>query len=85
VTANAAAVILSMGKDWATSTSADQLENVGATLGGGPSGVNYRVAADSVFVTRTESARPGAEFDDLVTWVAPASLYGQMVAAGRLP
>ncbi len=85
VTANAAAVILSMGKDWATSTSADQLENVGATLGGGPSGVNYRVAADIVFVTRTESARAGAEFDDLVTWVAPASLYGQMVAAGRLP
>ena len=85
VTANAAAVVFSMGKDWATGASADQLENVGANLAGGPSGINYRVPSDIVFVSRTESLRPGVEFDDLVTWVAPASLYGQLVAAGRLP
>ena len=85
VTANAPAVILSMGKDWATTTSPDQLENVGPNLGGGPSGINYRVANDIVFVSRTASTRAATAFDDVVTWVAPASLYGQLVAAGRLP
>ena len=83
--ATAPAVLLSMGKDWANFTSADQQENVGATLGGGPSGRNYAVAADIVFVARSESQATGTEFDDIVNWVSPNALYGQMVAAGRLP
>lgn len=33
------------------------------------------------FVSRT----PGNNFDDLVTWIAPATLMAKMVAAGRLP
>ena len=33
------------------------------------------------FVSRT----PGADFDDLVTWIAPSILMAKMVAAGRLP
>ena len=33
------------------------------------------------FVSRT----PGADFDDLVTWIAPGILMAKMVAAGRLP
>ncbi len=83
--ATAPAVLLSMGKDWAGFTSTDQLENVGTTLGGGPSGRNYDVAADIVFVARTQSQATGTEFDDIVNWVSPSALYGQMVAAGRLP
>ncbi len=85
VVATAPAVLLSMGKDWANFTSADEQENVGATLGGGPSGRSYAVAADIVFVDRTQSQAPGTEFDDIVTWISPLALYGQMVAAGRLP
>ena len=27
----------------------------------------------------------GNEFDDIVTWVSPATLYGELVSAGRLP
>lgn len=84
--ANSAPVVLvSLGKDWATATSADQLENLGANVGGGPSGVTYPVAADEVFVSRTTGAQAGNEFDDIVTWVSPAALYGELVRAGRLP
>jgi prepilin-type N-terminal cleavage/methylation domain-containing protein len=85
VVATAPAVLLSMGKDWAMGTSADQQENVGATLGGGPSGRTYEVGSDIVFVARTQSAAAGNEFDDIVAWVSPSALYGQLVAAGRLP
>lgn len=79
LTATAPAVVFSLGKDWATFTSADQQENVGATLGG------YDVAADGVFVSRSLSSAAANEFDDIVTWVSPNSLYGRMVSAGRLP
>ena len=85
VSASAPAVVLSLGKDFSTLTSADEAENVGATLGGGPSGRNYPVASDEVFVSRTISTATGSEFDDLVTWIAPGTLYGQLVSAGRLP
>jgi prepilin-type N-terminal cleavage/methylation domain-containing protein len=85
LTSSAPVVLVSLGKDWATATSADQLENLGATVGGGPSGVTYPVAADDVFVSRTAGAQAGNEFDDIVTWVSPAALYGDLVSAGRLP
>ncbi len=85
ITATAPAVLLSLGKDFATPGSADEQENVGATLGGGPSGRSYPVASDEVFVSRTMSTATGSGFDDLVTWIAPGTLYGQMVSAGRLP
>lgn len=85
VVATAPAVLLSMGKDWANFASADQQENVGAMLGGGPSGRSYPVASDIVFVAHSQVQATGAEFDDIVTWVSPGALYGQLVAAGRLP
>jgi prepilin-type N-terminal cleavage/methylation domain-containing protein len=85
VVSNAPAVLLSMGKDWAGFTSADQQENVGNTLGGGPSGRSYPVAGDIVFVSRPRSEASGGEFDDLVTWISPSAFYGQLVAGGRLP
>ena len=85
LTSTAPAVVLSLGKDWASASSADQLENLGTTVGGGPSGRNYPVASDEVFVNRTLGAATGNEFDDIVTWVSPATLYGDLVSAGRLP
>ena len=85
ITASAPAVVLSLGKDFASLSSADELENVGANLGGGPSGRSYPVANDEVFVSHTISTATGSGFDDLVTWIAPGALYGQMVSAGRLP
>lgn len=78
-------VIYSLGRDWPSFSSADQLENVGTSLGGGPSGASYPVAANIVFVSRGRSNQPGAEYDDLVRWVSANSLYSAMVSAGRLP
>ena len=81
----APAIVYSMGKDWASFTSADQLENAGATIGGGPSGSNYPVADDAVFVDAVRSSLTGSEFDDLLIWLPPATLYARLVAAGHLP
>jgi prepilin-type N-terminal cleavage/methylation domain-containing protein len=78
-------VIYSLGRDWPSFSSADQLENVGGSLGGGASGASYPVAADSVFVTRGRSEQSGAEFDDLVVWLSSNGLYRVLVEAGQLP
>lgn len=85
VSQGATAVIYSLGKDWATFGSADQLENVGSNLGGGTSGATYRVASDRVFVDRGHSGLAGSEFDDLLVWIPPMRLYGRLVDTGHLP
>ncbi|MFW2405694.1 MAG: prepilin-type N-terminal cleavage/methylation domain-containing protein [Gammaproteobacteria bacterium] len=85
LTATAPVVVYSMGSEWAGSGGPDQNENVGATLGGGPSGRNYAVAGDRVFVHRIRSDAPGAEFNDVVTWVSANGTYNRMVRAGQLP
>lgn len=85
LTAGAPLIVYSLGKDWSAFTSADQLENVGANLGGGPSAATYRVASDPVFVLRGRSELPGGEFDDQLLWMAPNQLYGRLVDAGHLP
>jgi len=78
-------VIYSLGQDWNSFSSADQVENVGANLGGGASGTSYRVADDSVFVTRRRSDMSGNEFDDQLLWLSANALYRGLVDAGRLP
>ena len=85
LTSRAPIVIYSLGKDWASFSSADQLENVGSTMAGGTSGSSYRVAADGVFVARGRSDLSGSAFDDLVVWLSPSHLYGSLVTAGHLP
>ena len=78
-------LVYSIGKDWASFAGADQNENVGAVLGGGPSGTSYPVAADIVFVSRSRSERSGNEFDKLMVWMSPLSLYHELVNGGQLP
>ena len=78
-------LVYSFGKDWAQFSSADQLENAGATLGGGPSGASYRVAANSVFVLRGLSAQSGNEFDDVLAWTPATTVYKRLVDAGFVP
>ncbi len=85
LTSTAPLVIFSMGKDWGAFSSADQMENVGANLGGGPSGTSYRVPQDIVSVSRGRSELPGGEFDDLVSWGSTSRLYHRLVDAGQLP
>ena len=78
-------IVYSQGKDWASFSSADQLENVGTSLGGGPSGTSYSIAADRVFVSTRFSEVAGSEFDDLVVWLSANRLYRLMVESGQLP
>ena len=42
---------------------------------------NGTASNDKVFV----SAAPGPAFDDLLVWLSPNTLYGRLIAAGRLP
>ncbi len=70
VAQNIPAVIFSTGKNWASSTSADEIENTDG---------------DAVFVSKIYSNVAGAEFDDLIVWIAPTILKTRMVDAGRLP
>ena len=41
------------------------------------------IAANAVFVSRGKSNNPGAEFDDVVSWLSSNALYHGLVAAGR--
>lgn len=85
LTAQAPALVYSLGRDWSSFSSADELENVGASISGGPSGVSYPVASDVVFVFRGSSDLAGNEFDDIIVWLSPNRLYGKLVDAGHLP
>jgi len=78
----APAVILSMGKNWSSTPSGEELENAGSTLVTGSSGTQYRLDTDTVF------ARPNGQredFDDLVDWVSSNLLFSKMIEAGQLP
>ena len=85
LTSSAPVILYSPGKNGAPGTSADENENVGTSLGGGPSGRRYAIAADLVFVSRQASDQPGNTFDDQLSWLAPGSLYHRLVAGGQLP
>lgn len=85
LTSQAPFLVYSLGKDWSSFSSPDQQENVGATIGGGPSGTNYAVANDTVFVSRSRSENSGAEYDDALVWISPAQLYLRLIRSGQLP
>ncbi len=69
------AVVLSLGKNGATTPAASniQLENTDNS------------STDTVFIKSTKSDVVGAEFDDIVKWIAPNTLYSRMIDAGELP
>lgn len=70
-------VLLSLGADWDTFTSGNEVENSGeATIAG------YRHGNDDDFVS---SGYIQDTFDDIITWVSPNILYTRMISAGQLP
>lgn len=76
-------VIICVGKNWANFTSANEIANAGeATVGGGPTGLVYRVANNRDFVSAGYNQ---STFDDLISWLSPNILYTKMIAAGKLP
>jgi prepilin-type N-terminal cleavage/methylation domain-containing protein len=61
------AIVISHGKNWALSSSADEAANTDA---------------DATLVDRVYSNNSTATFDDLVVWVAPNILKSKMLTAG---
>lgn len=70
------ALAFSLGNNAQSFTSADELENVGALLGG------IQVPNDYEFVSRTYAE---LAYDDLMVWLSPNVLFSRLVTAGRLP
>lgn len=78
LTSNAPVVIWSVGPNATTTggTSVDELQNPNPTPG---------FSADRIFVSRTKSGGASGEFDDIVSWIGPPSLFNRLIAAGQLP
>ena len=74
---SAPAVVVSLGANFATFTSADERANAGETTRNG-----YRHASNNNFVS---SGYNEATFDDMITWLSPSILFTRMIAAGQLP
>ena len=83
LTTNAIVVIWSVGPNAATTggISADESENPNP----GPAGVPVGGKIDRVFVSKARSAGTAGEFDDVVTWIGPATVFNRLVQAGQLP
>ncbi|HBN14093.1 MAG: hypothetical protein CMQ46_01695 [Gammaproteobacteria bacterium] len=77
ITDLAPAVVLSMGPNWATFTSANEVANAGNVVVGG-----YRLTNTNQFVSTTYNED---NFDDLIVWLSPNVLFSRMISAGRLP
>lgn len=79
----APAVVLSMGANWATYTSALEQANSG---NGGTTLVNgsntYRIPDNDDFVSTTYSEE---NFDDLLVWLSPHILFNRLISASKLP
>jgi hypothetical protein len=73
------ALVISMGADWASYTSANEQANAGngSTMLG-----TYNVAPDNEFVS-AEYAED--QFDDQLVWLSPYVLFNKMISAGKLP
>jgi prepilin-type N-terminal cleavage/methylation domain-containing protein len=75
----APAIIMSMGENWASYTSANETTNAGANmLGGHP----VHADTDLIFVAGEYSEE---KFDDQLVWLSPYVLFNRMVSAGKLP
>lgn len=72
------AIVISMGKNWADFSSANEVEN-----GSGDSSMTgYTVTNTSDFVSAGYSE---VNFDDMLTWVSPHLLFSKLITAGKLP
>jgi type II secretory pathway pseudopilin PulG len=71
------AMVLSMGSNWATFTSAQEVTNAGGVTIGA-----YRFSANNTFVSMPFSDQ---QFDDIIVWVSPNILYSRLINSGLLP
>lgn len=74
----AVAVIFSTGRNFSSSGGG------GTTAAGNDEARNLDADRAFVWHTRTESGAVNGEFDDIVLWLSPNTLYARMAAAGAL-
>ncbi|MES2625949.1 MAG: type II secretion system protein [Pseudomonadota bacterium] len=73
------AVIISMGADWASYSSAEEQANGG---NGSPQLGTYNVTSGDEFVSAQYAED---QFDDQLVWISPYVLFNKMISAGKLP
>ncbi|MES2739889.1 MAG: type II secretion system protein [Pseudomonadota bacterium] len=81
------AVIMSFGKNGAGAVS-EQGTAIATTSASNLDERQNASGAGTAFISRgmsENSAAPGGEFDDMVSWVSPNILYNRMVGAQKLP
>ena len=75
----AMAVVFTMGENWASYTSANEIANAGTdTLGTH----KVHLGTDLIYVSTQYSED---NFDDQIVWLSPYVLFNRMVGAGKLP
>jgi hypothetical protein len=90
------AIVFSYGRNgywaWPVGAAANNGDSSGETVNNVDEDINANQNPISnggrVFVSKTPSQRNTpvfGEFDDIVTWLSPNTLFNRMVAAGRLP
>lgn len=81
LTSNALVVIWSVGPNSTTSGGSSVHEQQNPNPSANPQ------TPDRIFVSQTKAGAPGDanEFDDVVTWISPPTLFNRMIAAGQLP
>jgi hypothetical protein len=75
----APAVVMSMGENWASSTSTNEDANAGSSMLGA-----YAIHDDDELVFISSSYIEN-DFDDQLVWLSPYVLFNRMVSAGKLP
>lgn len=91
---NAAAIIVSHGKNGYGATSSDGTARASVPASNVDETAN--TDANAIFANRTATGlnsscsdtvagQPFCEFDDIVTWISVYSIFNRMVAAGKLP
>ena len=80
-------IIYSMGRNWASYNSDDEMENAGEAGAKmtNADGLDYPIANDDIFVSKGFSTVEDDEFDDVVLWLSPYLLYSRLIDAGVLP
>jgi hypothetical protein len=77
-------IILTMGENWASSTSIAEATNAGDNTLTDGSTYTYRVhlSGQNIYVSNPYSEE---NFDDQIVWLSPYVLFNRMVSAGKLP
>jgi len=85
-TSNAVAVIFTRGtRQRNNSTDEDENAGEGANLASGCGLPAYEMGNDRFYYASTRRETAGQEFDDIITWISPNSLYSKMLKAGIIP